>query len=454
MVSLLPENLKFLLNPKNLKPVDVMKHTNPKDFEEALIRDIYIRTTEDNLFFPKRSKRNYDHISDSELEDLPKAEQAIHDMRKDIIGKVGLKFMMEGNKENENQKLLIAALTEVLADQSHDFYKTRVKFIEEYKRKVKDKNSEEYKEYTNAAKNFEEADKIEKMKKTIKYAMHKAKLIWKKINEDFIKDKDFLKKKPEDRAKEYQNLYPEFFKPFPAVLNHMAYHLKFHPKAFFLYLKKVYVIKTSALPQKEMYKQMDQNNAFYVKMLFQLTNKHPPQNEVDRMYQDALKYYSDYTEKSLKAYENSKELIEKEDNQNIQSILKDLIAHAKNENNPMEERIKSRDAIKHYMDALKNQTTNFNPHKELDKIHEESKIQSIPEMEKLGQSLFSKKYVSFPYGYNPGKLVNFTYEIKKSDYTSTFHENVYKTNTPNHGLVIHKTLDELLQYLDLQGNNQ
>lgn len=454
MVSLLPENLKFLLNPKNLKPVDVLKHTKPRDFEEALVRDIYIRTTEDNLYFPKRSKRDYDHISDSELEDLPKQEQELYDMRKDVIGRVGLRFMTEGNQENTNQKLLIAALTEALADQNHAFHKARVAFVDEYRRKIKDKTTEEHAEYTTAAKNFEESDKIEKMKKTIKYAMYKGKMIWKKLNEDFKKDKEFLKKKPEDRAKEYQNMYPEFFKPFPAVLNHMAYHLKFHQKAFYYYLKKVYIVKTSALPQKEMYKQMDQNNAFYVKMLYQMTNKHPPQNEVDKVYQDALKYYSDYTEKSLKAYEQSKEAVEQEDNQNIQSILKDLIAHAKDEKNSMEERLKSRDAIKAYMDALKNQTTTFNPHKEMEKIHEEAKIQSIPEMEKLGQALFSKKYASFPYGYNPGKLVNFTYEIKKADYTSTFHENAYKTNTPNHGLVIHKTLEELLQYLDVQGAAQ
>lgn len=448
----LPNHLKEIINAQNLKPVNLSKCKDIKDYEQKLIRDIFIRIVEDNLHFPKQSVRDYDNFEDQSFDKMTATQQSEYEAKLDVHTRVCNMFRDENSLLYKQQKLLVDALNEVFKDENHHLYKKRVEYVQWYKKQIQDKTTQEYKEYKAAAETWEKNDDANKKKELKKYAYIKGKIIWKSFKEDVKKNPQIMYHKLEDRTKHYQNKHPEFFKAFPIVLNYMVGEGKFHAKAFDRYLYKAIIGKGNTVSQKEMYKQMDENNAYYVKTLYEMLGQHPPQNKVNAVYQDALKSFHKYTEDNMKRYEESKAEVEKDNNRDIKQIIKDLIEHAKDPNTSPEDREKTIQTVKQYIDAVKSGTQEFNPHNELEKIQEEQKIQSIPEMEKFGKFAFAQKYISFPKGYSADKVVNLTYEIKNRDYVTTFINKQYKTQLPDQTVATHDSYEDLVKFVESLNN--
>lgn len=448
----LPNHLKELIQTQNLKPINLTKCKDIKEYEQKLTRDIFVRIIEDNLKFPTPSTREYDNFEDQAFDKMTPAQQLEYEAKLDVHARVCNMFRDENSLLYKQQKLLVDALNEAFKDQNHHLYKKRVEFVDWYKKRIQDKTTPEYKEYKTAAETWEKNDDIQKKKELKKYAYIKGKLIWKAFKEDVKKNPQIMQHKLEDRTKHYQNKHPEFFKAFPVVLNYMVGEGRFHLKAFDRYLYKAIIGKGNTVSQKEMYKQMDENNAYYIKNLYEMLGHHPPQNKINAVYQDALKSFHKYTEDNMKRYEESKAEVEKDNNKDIKQIIADLIAHAKDPATSKDDREITMQTIKQYIDAVKSGTQEFNPHNELDKIQEEQKIESIPEMEKFGRFAFMQKYISFPRGYAADKVVNLTYEIKNRDYTSTFINKCYKTQLPDGVVVTHNTYEELVKFVESLNN--
>lgn len=444
----LPNHLKELITNENLKPVNLSKYKDIKDYEQNLIRDIFIRIVEDNLKFPTLSTRDYDNFEDQGFDKMTKQQQVEYEAKLDVHSRVCNMFRDENSLLHKQQKLLVDALKQAFEDKTHHLYKKRVEYVDWYKKRIQDKTTPEYKEYKAAAETWEKNDDIQKKKELKRYAYIKGKIVWKNFRDDVKKNPQIMQHSLEDRTKHYQNKYPEFFKAFPVVLNYMVGEYKFHPKAFDRFLYKAIIGKGEKISQKEMYKQMDENNAYYIKTLYECLGQHPPQNKINLVYQDALKSFRKYTENNMKRYEESKAEVEKDNNKDIKQIITDLIAHAKDPKTDPEEREKTMEIIKQYIDAVKSGSSEFNPHNELDKIQEEQKIQTIPEMEKFGRFAFMQKYISFPRGYAADKVVNLAYEIKNRDYVTTYVNKTYKTQLPNGVVETHETYEELIKFVE------